>query len=130
MGHHMARILKERGHLDMLKGLITIEGSCSLPNSGLKAEDFDNIPYMAMKGDYAASSEVCDTTVNAIKTRRAAGHGTAKAAYIKLDELGNPIFNGTTHMMMLGTNNLEIADVILNWVDGAVSSKSKQTAKK
>jgi hypothetical protein len=33
-------------------------------------------------------------------------------------------------MMMLGTNNLEIADVILNWVDGAVSSKSKQTAKK
>ena len=130
MGHHMARILKERGHLDMLKGLITIEGSCSLPNSGLKAEDFDNIPYMAMKGDYAASSEVCDTTVNAIKARRSAGQGTAKVAYIKLDELGNPIFNGTTHMMMLGTNNLEIADVILNWVDGAVSSKSKQTAKK
>ena len=71
----MARILKERGHLDMLKGLVTIEGSCSLPNSGLKAEDFDNIPYMAMKGDYAASSEVCDTTVNAIKARRAAGAG-------------------------------------------------------
>jgi hypothetical protein len=37
MGHHMARILKERGHLDMLKGLITIEGSCSFQNSGLKA---------------------------------------------------------------------------------------------
>jgi hypothetical protein len=131
MGHHMARILKERGHLDMLKGLITIEGSCSLPQSGLKAEVFDNIPYMALKGDYAASSEVCDTTVNAIKARRTAGQGTAKAAYIKLDELGNPIFNGTTHMMMLGTNNLEIADVILNWVDGAISSKPKHiTAKK
>ena len=72
---------------------------------------------MALKGDYTASSEVCDTTVNAIKARRAAGHGTAKADYIKLDELGNPIFNGTTHMMMLGTNNLEIADVILNWAD-------------
>jgi len=42
-----------------------------------------------------------------------------------------PVFNGTTHMMMLGTNNLEIADVILNWVDGAVSSKSKKlTARK
>jgi hypothetical protein len=49
MGHHMTRILKERGHLDMLKGLITIEGSCSLPNSGLKAEDFDRIPYLALK---------------------------------------------------------------------------------
>ena len=125
MGHHMVRILKERGHLDLLKGLITIEGSCSLPNSGLKAEDFDNIPYMALKGDYAATSEVCDTTVNAIKARRAAGQGTAKADYIKLDELGNPIFNGTTHMMMLGTNNLEVADVILNWAGENIASKAK-----
>jgi hypothetical protein len=123
MGHHMTRILKERGHLDMLKGLITIEGSCSLPNSGLKAEDFDRIPYMALKGDYTASSEVCDTTVNALKARRAAGQGTAKVDYIKLDELNNPIFKGTTHMMMLGTNNLEIADVILNWVGASLRSK-------
>src|SRR6266853_2308229 len=129
MGHHMVRILKERGHLDMLKGLITIEGSCSLPNSGLKAEDFDNIPYMALKGDYTASSEVCDTTVNAIKARRAAGQGVAKADYIKLDELGNPIFNVTTHMMMLGTNNLEVADVILNWAGENIPPKIK-TAKK
>jgi hypothetical protein len=125
MGHHMVRILKERGHLDLLKGLITIEGGCSLPNSGLKAEDFDNIPYMALKGDYTATSEQCQTTVNAINARRAEGKGIAKAEYIKLDELGNPIFNGTTHMMMLGTNNLEVADVILKWVDENVPPKGK-----
>jgi hypothetical protein len=125
MGHHMARILKERGHLDLLKGLITIEGGCSLPNSGLKAEDFDNIPYMALKGDYAATSEQCQTTVDAINARRSGGQGVAKADYIKLDELGNPIFNGTTHMMMLGTNNLQVADVILNWVDQNVPPKAK-----
>ena len=124
MGHHMARILKERGHLDMLKGLITIEGGCSLPNSGLKAEDFDNIPYLALKGDYTATSEVCQATVDAINARRTAGHGTAKADYIKLDEVGNPIFNGTTHMMMLGTNNLDVADVILNWVDSNVPPRN------
>ena len=129
MGHHMVRILKERGHLGLLKGLITIEGSCSLPNSGLKAEDFDNIPYMALKGDYTASSEVCDTTVNAIKARRAAGQGNAKADYIKLDELGNPVFNGTTHMMMIGTNNLEVADVILNWAGANIPSKAKSQKK-
>ncbi len=123
MGHHMTRILKERGHLDLLKGLITIEGSCSLPNSGLQAEDFDNIPYLALKGDYTATSPVCQTTVDAINARRAAGHGTSKADYIKLDELGNPVFKGTTHMMMLGTNNLEVADVILNWVDASLSEK-------
>lgn len=125
MGHHMVRILKERGHLDLLKGLITIEGSCSLPNSGLKPEDFDNIPYLALKGDYTATSPVCQATVDAINARRAAGHGTAKAEYIKLDELGNPVFKGTTHMMMLGTNNLEVADVILNWADQNIPAGNK-----
>jgi hypothetical protein len=130
MGHHMVRILKERGHLGLLKGLITIEGSCSLPNSGLSAADFDNIPYMAMKGDYTATSEVCDATVNAIKARRAGGQGSAKADYIKLDELGNPIFNGTTHMMMLGTNNLEVADVILNWAAKNIHANSRSNATK
>lgn len=125
MGHHMVRILKERGHLNLVKGLITIEGSCSLPNSGLTAEDFDNIPYLALKGDYTATSPVCQATVDAINARRAAGHGTAKAEYIKLDELGKPVFNGTTHMMMLGTNNLEVADVILNWADENIPPKNK-----
>jgi hypothetical protein len=124
MGHHMARILKEKGHLDLLKGLITIEGSCSLPNSGLTAEDFDNIPYLALKGDYTATSEVCQTSVNQINARRASGHGTATADYIKLGELGNPVFKGTTHMMMLGTNNLEVADAILNWTDENIPPKN------
>ena len=59
---------KERGHLGLLKGLVTIEGSCSLPNSGLKAEDFDNIPYLALKGDYTATSPTCRDTVADIST--------------------------------------------------------------
>jgi hypothetical protein len=131
MGHHMVRILKERGHLDLLKGLVTIEGSCSLPNSGLKPEDFDNIPYLALKGDYTATSAVCQETVDQINARRAAGHGIAKAEYIKLDETGNPVFKGTTHMMMLGTNNLEVADVILNWTDANIpAGKSSGKRKK
>ena len=46
-----------------------------------------------------------------------------KADYLKLDEMG-PVFNGTTHMMMLGSNNLEVADVILNWVDSNVPPRN------
>jgi hypothetical protein len=113
MGHHMARILKERGHLSLLKGLVTLEGSCSLPNSGLTAADFDNIPYMALKGDYTAPSMVCQETVDAINARRASKQGTAKADYLKLDEMG---ILGVTHMMMLDRKNLEIADIIYNWI--------------
>jgi len=117
MGHHMARILKERGHLNLLKGLVTLEGSCSLPNSGLTAADFDNIPYMALKGDYTATSMVCQETVDAINARRGSTQGTAKADYLKLDEMG---ILGVTHMMMLDKKNLEIADVIYNWIGKSV----------
>ena len=120
MGHHMARILKERGHLSLLKGLLTLEGSCSLPNSGLTAADFDNIPYMALKGDYTATSAVCQETVDAINTRRASRQGTAKAEYLKLDDMG---ILGVTHMMMLDKKNLEIADIMLNWVNKNVKKK-------
>ena len=122
MGHHMVRILKERGHLDLLKGLVTIEGSCSLPNSGLTAADFDKIPYLAVKGDYTATSPVCQETVNAINTRRGAKMGTAKAEYMKLDEMG---ILGVTHMMMLGTNNLQIADLIMGWLNKNVPNAPK-----
>ena len=112
MGHHMVRILKERGHLDLVKGLITIEGSCSLPNSGLTAADFDAIPYLALKGDYTNTSAQCQETVDAINKRRSGKQGTARADYMKLDEMG---ILGVTHMMMLDTNSNQIADLMLEW---------------
>ena len=130
MGHHMVRILKERGHLNLLKGLITLEGSCSFPNSGVKAEDFDNIPYLAVKGDYAANSQVCEDSVKAINARRAGGQGIAKAEYIKLDDLPNPVFKGTTHMMMVGTNSNEVADAILDWTGKNIPPKANNGKKK
>jgi len=113
MGHHMVRILKERGHLDLVKGLITIEGGCSLPQSGLAAADFDTIPYLALKGDYTAISQQCQETVDAITKRRADKQGIAKAEYLKLDEMG---MLGITHMMMLDKRSNEIADVMIEWV--------------
>ena len=113
MGHHMVRILKERGQLGLVKGLITIEGGCSFAQSGLTAADFDSIPYLALKGDYTATSQPCQESVDAINARRAQGQGTAYAEYMKLDERG---MLGVTHMMMLDSNNLEIADLMLEWV--------------
>jgi hypothetical protein len=125
MGHHMARILKERGRLDLLKGLVTIEGSCSLQNSGLSAADFDDIPYLVLKGDYANTSAACQGTVDAIRARRSNRQGTARADHLKLDEMG---MLGVTHMMMLDRRNLEIADVILNWVNRNVPKAGRRTA--
>ena len=123
MGHHAVRILKERGHLNLVKGLITIEGGCSLPQSGLTAADFDAIPYLVVKGDYANVSQQCQATVDAINKRRADKQGTAKADYFKLDEMG---MAGVTHMMMLDTKNLEIADLMLDWTGKHVAKAPKR----
>jgi hypothetical protein len=42
------------------------------------------------------------------------------------DEVCMALYKGTTHMMMLGTNNLETADVILTWVDHSVPSQGQE----
>jgi hypothetical protein len=123
MGHHMVRILKERGKLGLVKGLITIEGGCSLPNSGLTAADFDTIPYLALKGDYTAISPQCQETTDAINKRRAEKQGSARADYLKLDEMG---MLGVTHMMMLDTKNIEIADLMIDWVNKHVPAARRR----
>ena len=123
MGHHAARILKEKGKLDLLKGLITIEGGCSLPQSGLTAADFDAVPYLALKGDYTATSAQCQETVDAINKRRAEKQGSARAEYMKLDEMG---ILGVTHMMMLDSNSNQIADLMLDWAKKNVPPARKR----
>lgn len=123
-GHHMVRLLRDRGQAVKLKALITLEGGCSLKNSGLTAADFDDIAYLAVVGDYTVDSPTCKDTVAQINARRAAGFGTAKAEYIKLDDpkYGGQ-FNGTTHMMMLGTNHLAVADLLIDWVQRNVPTQ-------
>ena len=128
MGPHTARILKEKGKLHLLKGVITIEGSCSLPAAGVTADDFKNVPYLAFKSDYrafGAGEQQCLDTVNAIK---AIG---GKADYIQLDQPGfwqgryrGPFgadyvgpFAGVSHMMMIEKAAVPVMDVMLQWAD-------------
>ena len=121
----MVRILREDGKLNMLKGLIQIEGGSNTVQSGTTPADFKNIPYLAFKGDYSATSATAQSLVDAIK---ALG---ATADYIQLDQPGSwqgkyagPYgadyvgpFKGVSHMMMIETSNLQVMDVILDWVN-------------
>jgi hypothetical protein len=141
IGHHVVRILKEHGTLNMLKGLITDEGSCAFTGGGLNltGSDFKNIPYLAFKGDYSNTSAVCQASVDAVK---AAG---GKADYIQLDQPGwwqgsyaGPFgpdyvgpYAGVSHMHMIESNpapqlggkatNLTVMDVMLKWADMNIS---------
>jgi hypothetical protein len=148
--------LREQNGLQYLKGLVTVEGtSCSLPAAGITAADFDDVPYMVLKGDYSGTNATCTATVDAIIARRQTGQGTAAVEYVKLDEppnpanawpapLQRPVMLGITHMMMDGSNEgpepcdglsandcqghsaLDVADVILNWGEKYFSKPAKQ----
>jgi hypothetical protein len=120
-GHHMVRVLKERGKLHLLKGLITVEGSCNLANVGLTAADFDKIPNLTVKGDYRPDADPSLPCYNDISARRAAGFGTAKVDYMALDDPKyKGKFDGVTHMMMDDTVALKVMDEILAWADKAI----------
>lgn len=122
---HMTRFLKEQGQLDKLKGILNIEGSCDIAAAGLAADgsDFDDIPYLAVAGDYRSPDPVCQNLINTINARRAAGHGTAKADYLQLlDPSYGGKFDGTTHMMMQGKNNLEVFDEIRKWASANIAN--------
>ena len=110
-------------HLDAAEPRVArgaIEGGCSLAITGLTPADFDRIPYLVLKGDYAGTSAQCQQSVDAINQRRARKLGVARAEYLKLDDMGMP---GVTHMMMLDRRNLEIADLLLNWARKHVTKR-------
>ena len=139
----------EHGNLHLLKGLITIEGSCSFTAGGLAltGADFVNIPYLALKGDYREDTNpgnaICQASVDAVN---AAG---GNAEYIKLDQAGwwqgsyaGPFgpeyvgpFRGVSHMMMIESNpsptgqatNLQVMDVLLKWADENISKPKTQS---
>jgi hypothetical protein len=133
MGHHLVRVMKERGTLDLLKGLITIEGGCSLSTAGLTPQDLDGVAYMALKGDLfdlsfpgLAVIAQCPPTVaalNASPTRTA-----GPAAFIELDDpaFGGQ-FNGVDHMMMLGRKSNEVFDVIYDWISDNIGNPPAAT---
>ena len=116
---HTVRILKERGRLDLIKGIIIPEGAgTSLAAAGLEGSDFDGIPFLLVNGDYRPlttrqGNYDAVAQMNASPTRRV---GPA----LSLD-VEDPRFEGRllghTHMGMLGATNLVEFDFFLDWAE-------------
>jgi hypothetical protein len=116
-GLHLVRVLKQRGKLHLLKGLLIPEGGTDLAAAGLIPSDFDNLPLLIVNGDYRAlairqGNWAAVAAINASPTR-----AVSPAVVMDVDAPGfhGGSFLGTTHMNMLGTNNLEVFDLMLNW---------------
>jgi hypothetical protein len=126
----MVRLLKEKGKLNLVKGIIIPEGAgTSLTASGTTPQDYDTIPFLLVNGDYrpAATRNVNRAFVAALNASPTRSVGPA--TYIDLDspEFGGK-FLGTTHMNMLGTTNIALFDLFLEWADKNIPNPMAATA--
>jgi len=104
--------------LAMLKGMVIPEGAgfnpAGLAGAGLVGSDFDHIPFLLVNGDYRPlatriGNRAARDILNASPTR------AVGPAVVMDTELVGPQFNGQTHMNMIGTTNLIMFDLLMNW---------------
>jgi hypothetical protein len=126
-GLHLVRVLKERGKLHLLKGLLIPEGGTDLAGAGLVPSDFDHIPLLIVNGDYRASAIREGNWAAVAAINASPGRDVPPAQVIDVDVPGfeGGRFLGQTHMNMLGTNNLEVFDLMLNWAKKNIPNAPK-----
>jgi pimeloyl-ACP methyl ester carboxylesterase len=105
-----------RQHTDKVRGFVDVEGSCGPLSADDVAKSFRKVPTLIVMGDFTEGStgpnnderrKLCNDSVAAIN---GAG-GTAR--FMLLPALG---IKGNGHMMMMEKNNLQIADLIIDWL--------------
>ena len=101
---------------EKMRALVSVEGDC-VPMS---AEDIGGpmkrFPMLSVWGDHTFGfpsrngddrRNGCSTSIQKLRD------GGARADFVLLPERG---ISGNSHMMMLETNNLQIADLIIDWI--------------
>ena len=103
--------------------LVNVEGNCAPVTPEEVVKIFSKVPLLSVWGDNSQGApgpngderrNGCTATVNAVKS---AG-GSAK--FLLLPEAGQ---KGNSHMMMMDKNNLQIADLIINWLGESVPAR-------
>lgn len=133
MGHSESFMFPERAALldpGAVKGIISLESgyACATPYTPQEQATLARIPILIVFADHHAdapepfgsrwttSMGQCREFAAAIK--KAGGDVT----FLHLPEMG---IHGNTHMFMLDKNNLQIADLLLDWIDGHVEHAAK-----
>ncbi len=136
MGHSESGFFPEEAALidpRGIKGLVSIEGSCTRsfanqpPPTPQEIAKLATIPILVIFGDHIADSPFwppllsgCQQFVQAVNT---AG---GDAMMLHLPDAG--LF-GNSHMLMQDKNNLQIADLILAWIDEHVEGAARSTGR-
>jgi hypothetical protein len=134
MGHSESGFFPEQAALidpSGIRGMISIEMPCPTDLSAAQIGTLAKIPTMVMFGDHlddvqggianwGNSFKSCETFVQQVK---AAG-GDAEMMY--LPKMG---IKGNSHMLMQDRNNIQLADLILGWIDKHVEPKKRASSR-
>jgi len=135
MGHSESGFFPERTALvnpAKLEGLITIETECPTTLTPVQISTLAGIPVLMVFGDHLgdvpghadmwpARFKTCQQVVDQVN---AAGGDAIMMHLPKYGQFGN------SHMLMQDKNNLQVADLILKWIDDHVEGKQKHTNKR
>jgi hypothetical protein len=129
MGHSESGFYPEEAAMidpSGVRGIISIEMPCTTNLSKEKLAGLAKIPVLVMFGDHLGdvqggiaqwptSFESCNTFVKQVND--AGGDATM----MSLPKMG---IKGNSHMLMQDRNNLQLADLILGWIDQHVEKKT------
>lgn len=109
-----------------IKGIVSIEMGCTTTLNPDQISKLAKIPILVMFGDHLDgvkgpfgaiwpnNLKTCEQFVEQVK------NAGGKAELMELPKLG---IRGNSHMLMQDKNNLQLADLILNWIDQRVEGK-------
>jgi hypothetical protein len=114
-GNYGLDLVRQRA--DKMVAFIEIEGNCGPLSADDVSKHFVKVPMLAVFGDNSVGAASlngderrngCITAIDAVQ--KAGG----KAKFVLLPETG---IKGNSHMMMMDKNNLQIADLLIGWID-------------
>jgi pimeloyl-ACP methyl ester carboxylesterase len=100
-----------------VKGIIQLETGCFGNLTPAHINILKNIPILIMEGDHYPTARPVEPCPTEFAQLRAAG---GDVTYIHLPDVG---MLGNSHMFMQDNNNLQVADIIIRWVDEHVGKK-------
>jgi hypothetical protein len=130
MGHSESGFFPEQAALinpAEIRGMITIEAVCPTTLTAQQISSLAGIPILVVFGDHLADvpayAERWTTTFSSceqfIQQVNAAGGDATMMHLPKFGQFGN------SHMLMQDKNNMQVADLILKWINDHVEGKKK-----
>jgi len=128
MGHSESGFFPEQAALidpSGIRGIVSIEMPCPTTLTAAQISTLAKVPTLIMFGDHlgdvkggpanwAQSFDSCQTFIQQVKKQG------GDAEMMHLPALG---IKGNSHMLMQDRNNLQLADLVLKWIDDHVDAR-------